>query len=171
MHNVGEKVVYSSNGVMEIVDIREELVLDAPKKYYVLCAYGAQSASQTASQTFVPVDNEKLVSKMRPLLTREEVMEIIGSLDSIPAAEWIRDNRARSESFKVTIEEGDRVKMISMIKLINKTAERRAEEGKKNYLADENAMQRAEKLLYSEFATVLGIDESDIPDFIEKHRG
>ena len=167
MHNVGEKVVYSSNGVMEIVDIREELVLDAPKKYYVLCAHGTQSGSQT----FVPVDNEKLVAKMRPLLTREEVMEIIGSLDSIPVADWIGDNRARSESFKCTIEEGDRVKMISMIKLINETAKRRAEEGKKNYLADENAMQRAEKLLYSEFATVLGIEESAVPEFIEKHRG
>ena len=42
--------------------------------------------------------------------------------------------------------------------------------GKKNYLADEGAMVKAEKLLYSELATVFGIDESEVTDFVEKNR-
>lgn len=30
-------------------------------------------------------------------------------------------------------------------------------------------MQKAEKLLYSEFSAVLGIPENEIPDFIARH--
>ncbi len=166
MHKIGDKVVYSSYGVMEIVDIREESVLNSLQRYYILETPG----SRALSQTFIPVDNEKLTSKMRPLLSEERVLEIIHSIDSIPEAEWISDNRARSESFKSVVESGDHVKMIAMIKLVSKTGRRREEEGKKNYLADENAMQKAQKLLYSEFSTVLGIPESEIAEFIEKEK-
>ncbi len=166
MHKIGDKVVYSSYGVMEIVDIRDESVLNSTQRYYILRA----NSSRSESQTFVPVDNEKLVSKMRPLISKVRILEIIKKIDSIPEAEWINDNRARSESFKATIESGDHEKMIAMIKLITKTGERRMQEGKKNYLADENAMQKAEKLLYSEFATVLGIDDSELAEFIESHK-
>ncbi len=166
MRKIGDKVVYSSYGVMEIVDIREEIVLDNSQKYYILEA----PDTQPGSQTFIPVNNDKLVSKMRSLLTKDEVYEMVRSIDSIPTADWIADNRARSEWFKSIIEEGDRIKMISMIKLITKTAERRAEEGKKNYLADENAMHKAQKLLYSEIASVMGISEDEVPEFIKNNK-
>ena len=166
MPKIGEKVVYSSYGVMEVVDIREETFIDTAQCYYVLSPSGAQAGSMT----FVPVNNAQLVAKMKPLLSENEIYSIIKNLESIPEAEWIPDNRARNESFKATIEEGDRIKMISMIKLIRKTGERRAGEGKKNYLADESAMQKAEKLLYSEIATVFGIDESSVPEFIEENK-
>jgi len=166
MRKIGDKVVYSSYGVMEIVDIREETVLSSKNKYYILESVD----SFGGSQTFVPVENEQLVAKMRPLIEREALIELIRSLDDIPEAKWIPENRARAESFRQTIESGDHIRIISMIKLIKKTGERRVLEGKKNYLADENAMNKAKKLLYSEFATVLSIDESEVPDFIERER-
>lgn len=165
MHKIGERVVYGSFGVMEIVDVREEKVLDFIRKYYVL----EPISGGNGSQTFVPVENEKLVANMRPLLTKEEVLEFIRSMDSLPMAEWIQDNRARSERFKATIESGDRAGMISMIKLVKATGVRRAAEGKKNYLADENAMHKAEKLLFSEIAAVMGISEEDVIDFIKNN--
>lgn len=166
MYKIGEKIVYSSYGVMEIVDLREELVVNAPMRYYVL----VDPTSRSGSQVFVPADNEELVKKMRPMLSRDEIYSIIRTLDDIPLLDWTPDNRARAERYKGIIEQGDRVKMISMIKLIKKTAERRVAEGKKNYLADEGAMVKAEKLLYSELATVFGIDESEVTDFVEKNR-
>ena len=57
--------------------------------------------------------------------------------------------------------------MLSMIDSVYKTGIRREEEGKKNYIADENSMKRAEKLINTEFALVLGIPESDVPEFIK----
>ena len=166
MHKIGEKVVYGSFGVMEIVDKRIEKVIDISREYYILESVGGGGGSQT----FVPVDNEKLVANMRPLLTKEEVIEFVRSLDSVQPAEWISDNRARSERFKSLIESGDRAGMVSMIKLVRLTGIRRAEEGKKNYLVDENAMNKAEKLLNSEIATVMGISLEEVPDFIKNNK-
>lgn len=162
MRSIGEKVVYGSYGVMEIVDIREEKVMDLLRKYYVLEPVGRGSDSQT----FIPVDNESLVSQMHPLLTKNEIIEILGAAGNMPPLKWIADNRQRSEQFKAIIESGDRAAMLTMIGSIHKTGERRNEEGKKNYLADENAMHKAEKILNTEFSIVLGIPEEDVPKFI-----
>lgn len=166
MHKIGDNIVYGSNGVMTVIDIREEEVLDTLRKYYVLQPYGVRSASLT----FVPIDNKALVAQMRPLLSREDVLEIIHSIDDVPETEWVKDNRIRSERFKSIMESGDRTKIISMIGAIYRSGLRRLEEGKKNYLSDENMMHKAEKLLYSEFALVLGIPEEDIPAFIESEK-
>ena len=164
MLGVGDNVVYGSNGVMTIVDIRDETVGDVARKYYVLRAAGAHSDSLT----FVPVDNESLVSMMRPLLTKKEILDILHSQDDAAGLEWVKDNRARSERFKKIIDSGDRAKIIAMIRSIYKTGLRRSEEGKKNYLSDENTMHRAEKLIASEFSIVLGIPEEEVPECLAR---
>jgi CarD family transcriptional regulator len=166
MYSIGENVVYGASGVMSVVDIREETVGDVCRRYYVLKA----PQDGNASLTFVPVDNEKLTSAMRPLISKEEVLAIIKEIDSIPEAEWIGDNRRRQESFKRIIESGDHRTIISMIKSIYSSGVRREEEGKKNYLVDDAAMHKAEHVLYSEFSLVLGIPEEDIPEFISVNK-
>lgn len=165
MHCVGDKIVYGSNGIMEIVDIREESIGDVARNYYVLKDLRVNSLCQT----FVPVDNEKLVGTMRPILTKNEVMGIICRIKSIPAAEWQDDNRIRTEKFRNVIESCDTEGMIAIIKAIYEHGIKRQEEGKKNYLADENLLRKAERMLYAEFATVLGIDENEVRDFIAEH--
>ena len=165
MHGIGERVIYGANGVMEIVDIREETVADVSRKYYVL--RDLNSASD--SQIFVPVDNKKLVSSMRPLLTKEEAMDMIRRIKTIPEAEWKSDNRIRSEKFREVIESGDRDGMIAIIKAVYENGLKRQEEGKKNYLADENIMKKAEKVIYSELSMVLGIPENEVANFITEN--
>ena len=65
------------------------------------------------------------------------------------------------------MESGDRVGMIAMIKAINEHGIRRSEEGRKNFLADETAKQKALKLLSSEIAIVLGISDDEALDFTD----
>ena len=163
MHNIGEYVVYGGNGVMTVVDIREEAFGGDMRPYYVLREVGTSSASLT----FVPTDNERLVSLMRPLLTRDEIYEIIHSLRNLPDCTWAKDSRSRSELFKRIMESGDRGGILAMIRTIYKAGLRREEEGKKNFISDENAMHKAEKLVYSEFSLVLGIPEEEIPELIK----
>ena len=165
MHCLGDRIIYGSNGIMEIVDIREESIGDARRKYYVLKDFRENSSLQT----FVPVDNERLVSTMRNLLTKAEVIELISRIKSIPEAEWQTDNRRRTEKFRCIIESGDAESIISVIKAIYLNGIKRRKEGKKNYLADENVMKKAERMLYEEFSAVLGIPENEVRDFIEKH--
>lgn len=157
MRNIGEYVLYGAAGVMTIVDIREESIGDVSRKYYVL----RTASSRTDSLTFVPADNEKLITAMRPLLTAEELDYLISDAKNIQPCDWIEANRHRSEVFKTVMESGDRVGMIAMIKAINEHGIRRSEEGRKNFLADETAKQKALKLLSSEIAIVRGISDEE----------
>ena len=163
MYRIGDKVVYGALGVMEIIEITDQTVGDVTRKYYVMKEY----SSNSPSLTYVPLDNETLTSQMKPLLTKDEIVEVIRKAKNSPPLEWIEDNRARSEAYKKILSTADRALMLSMIDSVYKTGIRREEEGKKNYIADENSMRRAEKLINTEFALVLGIPESDVPEFIK----
>ncbi len=162
MYNIGDKVLYGALGVMEIVDITDQTVADVTRKYYVL----KEISSASSSLTYIPVENGELVAQMKPLLTKEEIIDVIKEAKASPALDWVEDNRARSEVYKRILASGDRVKMLVMINSIYRTGKRREEEGKKNYIADENTMKRAEKIVYSEFSLVLGMPECEVQEFI-----
>ena len=165
MYKIGDMVVYGANGVLTVIDIRDEEIGDKIRTYYVL-----ESASGSKdSLIFVPVDNEQLVASIRPLLSRNEVEKIISDIPTIPECEWIRDNRRRSENLKRIIDSADQRAIIGAMKSIHTTGLRRMAEGKKNYLADEGALQKAQYVLYSEFSIVLGVDYSDVISYI-RHR-
>lgn len=163
MYGIGDKIVYGALGVMEITDITDQTVGDVTRRYYVLKEY----SSQSSSLTYVPLENEALVSQMKPLLTKDEIVEVIRAAKNSPGLDWIEDNRARSESYKKILATADRALLLSMIESVYKTGQRREEEGKKNYIADENTMRKAEKLINTEFSLVLGIPESEVPEFIK----
>ena len=164
MHKIGDKVLYGSGGVMTIVDIREESIGDISRSYYVL----HPTLVRSDSLTFVPTDNENLVASMRPLLTGDEISALLEEAKTVAPVDWIKDNRPRSDAFKKIMESGDRLKMISMIRAIDENAKLREAEGKKNFISDENAKQKALRLLYSEFSVVLGITEEETATLLEK---
>ena len=162
MYSIGDNVLYGANGVMTVVDIRDELVGATAQRYYILRAYGTRSESLI----YVPVDNERLVLAMRPLLTPEQAKELIYGQAELPVIEWITDNRARGERFKAIVESGDRAAMLAMIKMVHESGLAREREGKKNFLTDENIKTKAEKILITELALVLGVSEQEIPSFV-----
>ena len=162
MRCVGEKIVYGGVGLMEIVDVREESFADVPRKYYVL----REVSSSSDSQTFVPVDNQRLTSSMYPILTKEEACSLLSRISSIRCLEWHNDNRIRAEKFKAIIDSGNREGLLSLIKTVHEANSCRRKEGKKKSLADENALRKAEKLLYSELAEVLDITEAEVAEMI-----
>lgn len=164
MHKIGDKIMYGAGGVMTIVDIREESIGDVCRSYYIL----RPTLARAESFTYVPVDNENLVSFMRPLLTKEEILDLLHSAKDLPPIDWVNENRARQEYFKKIMESGDRARIIAMIRAIEENGLRREAEGKKNFLSDENARAKAEKLLYSEFSVVLGIPEEEAKNFFER---
>lgn len=163
MYGIGDKVVYGAFGVMEIVDITEQTVGDTPRKYYVMKEY----SSQSPSLTYVPLDNEALVGQMQPLLNADEISAVVVKAKDMTPLEWIEDNRARSESYKKILSSSDRALMIAMIETVYRTGLRREEEGKKNYIADENIMKKAQKIISEEFSIVLGIPENEVSELIK----
>ena len=162
MYGIGDRVVYGAFGVMEIVDIVDQTFGDVIKQYYVMKEF----SSPSNSLTYVPLDNVALTEQMKPLLTKEEIVEVIRASKNAPPLDWIDDNRTRSEFYKKLLSTSDRLKLLCMIDAVKKTGVRREAEGKKNYIADENSMHRAQKLIATEFALVLGIPESEVSNFI-----
>lgn len=163
MYKAGDKVLYGTIGIMEICDVTDQTVGDVTKKYYVLKEYGAP----TASYTYVPLDSELLLSQMKPLLTSDEAEGLIADCKSIPPLEWDEDSRRRADKYKSIIASGDRRGMIAMIKSIYLMGKKRVEAGRKNYLADENSMNKVSKLLLTELAIVLGVSEESLPVLTE----
>lgn len=163
VHTIGEKIVYGSSGVMKIVDIRSEELMGTVREYYVL----GEVNSQSAALTYVPRDNEKLVGAMRPLLSPDEARELIAEAADISPLEWDADNRVRNEKFRAVMESGNRRELFGMIKAIREMGKLRLAEGKKNYLSDEHALAKAERLLYSELAEVLARPENEIAELLK----
>ena len=166
MHQIGDKIIYGAVGVMTIVDIREESIGDISRSYYVLKA----TFTNSDSLTFVPADNERLVAFMHPLLSKDELAELIRRADKVEPLLWIEGNRQRTEYFKRVMESGDRRQIIAMINAIDECGRRREAEGKKNFITDENARHKAQRLLYSELAVVLDIPEEDVAGVVNSEK-
>ena len=157
MYKIGENLVYASNGVMCVVDIRDEQIGDTSRSYYVLrSAFG-----KSESLVFVPTDNDRLTSLMHPILTRDEAEKFLSLPIDLSLIEWNENSRARTEYFKRVIESGERARILAMIRAIYESGLRREAQGKKNFLSDETVKQRAEKLLSSELSIVLSISEDE----------
>ena len=69
MFQVNDMVLYGTNGVCRVVDIDERDCGGRMVEYYILKPIYASN-----STVFVPVNNEKLTSKMRYVLTEAEKM-------------------------------------------------------------------------------------------------
>lgn len=157
----GTKVIYGASGVCTISDYREEDFGTGRKLYCVLTPSGEKSSADI----FVPADNETLMNKIKVILSPEEINALI---DRIPEEnmDWIDDSRERGAAFEKIISCGDRLKIAVLIKSIYLRKKECASEGKKIGIADERVMRSAERLLFEEFAAVLGIEPDDVRGFI-----
>lgn len=160
MLELNSYVIYGDNGVCLVADKRKEKFAGVIREYYILKPQGNEGAT-----LFVPTDNEELLSKMRAILSKKEILDIIHSLpgDEIP---WEEDNKVRGEYYDEVFDRGDRRELLLLIKALYTHKKVRKEEGKKLWTIDENAMKHAESLVYEEFATVLGIKPEEVVDFI-----
>lgn len=160
MYSIGQRVVYSSSGVCTVADIRPESFTGEQKEYYVL-----EPVFGTSSFIFVPLDNEKLLSRMRPLMTREQIFDLIRAIPD-EETEWIPENRIRAQAFQQILLDGEPRALLRMTKMIHRRKGELARRGKKNLMADETVFKRAEKILCGEIASVLGITPDEVHPLI-----
>jgi CarD family transcriptional regulator len=161
MLSVGDSFIYDGHGICELMEIREMNIDDETRPYYVLKpVFGNGLAT-----LYVPVGNENLKTKMRRLLSTDEIHGFIGGMpgeDSI----WIEDKRKRKEFYKEILSNGDRVLLVRLIKAVFLHRQKLNAMGRKLYVSDEQFMRDAEKMLYDEFAYVLGMKREDVLSFI-----
>lgn len=158
---VGQKVVYGSHGVCLILDTEIRSISRKKVEYFVL-----EPVEHPGTRFYVPVQNEVAVSKLRPLLSKEELVALIRS-EKASADCWIPDENHRKQHYRTLINSGDRCALIAMVQTLYRQKQIQIASGRKFHLCDENFLHDAEKLLSSEFSLVLGIPLSDIGEYIQ----
>ena len=156
MFSVGDYVIYDTNGVCKISGTEENDLGGDTVEYFVL-----QPVFDANSTFFVPKNNQALMKKMRPLLTDEEINDI---LDSVPEynSMWIDDYNERKQRYHEILNQGDRIELAGLIKSLYIHRSLQQKKGKKLHQSDEIFLKQAEKQLYTEFSLVLGLEPDDV---------
>lgn len=160
MYNVDDTVLYGTAGVCRIIEMTQKSLLGVNHQYYVL-----EPIYQENSKIFVPINNEKLVAKIRRILSVDEIHEIIKEV-STEDFEWIEDERERKTLYKESLDNADCRTLIHLLKNIHNHKIKMKSIGKKLYAIDERFLKDAEKLIYEEIAHVLKIRASQVLPFI-----
>ncbi len=157
----GRYVMYRGSEICRIEGFEEKSFDGVSKREYcVLVPAGAHG-----SKYYVP--RECADTKLRSLLTRDEVLELIdGMKGDMP--DWGENDPNRRERVNSVLSGGDYRLVISLLHSLYLEKHKRTEMGKKLLAADEKAMRSAEQLINREFAFVLEIPENEITQFISE---
>ncbi|MGI6105398.1 MAG: CarD family transcriptional regulator [Raoultibacter sp.] len=163
MFEVGCTVLYGNEGVCTVKDITSKEMGGSLRKYYVL-----EPVYQRKTTVFVPVDNERLASKMRNIVTSDEISSILAAVPTktIP---WIADHATRKEVYKEAITRGDCCELLRMCLTLHKRKDELAEQRRKLSVADGNFLKSAEKMVFDEFASALHIPPEQVLPIIRSH--
>lgn len=162
MYEIGDVVVFGAEGLCRIEEITEKKFEKEKIKYYVL-----RQLDRENSVNYVPVNNEKSVSKMREVLTENEIRQII-SEDIPETSGWIENNRERQLAFKEIILYGDSRDLIRLVRDLHIRRKEQAARGKKLHAADERIFKDAENIVFEEIAYALKIPRENVMDFISE---
>lgn len=160
MYQVGETVFYGTEGVCRVEEIRQMRVNRENTEYYVL-----RPIYREGSTVFVPVKNELLVSRMRPLLTAEQIDKMIDEVNEADE-DWIDDASERKAAFQQILLSADRRDLLSMVRRLHLRRQNLETVGKRLRTNDEQMLRDAEKLLADEFSVVLNVKPREVPAYI-----
>lgn len=165
MFNIGEYIVYGMNGVCRVEEIGPMSLsgVDSDKMYYTLLPLYTKG-----SRVFTPVDNQKVV--MRPVISEQEVCQLIDDIQNIEEIE-VTDDKRRELAYKEAVKSCDCRELIRIINTTRKRKEERLAQGKKMSACDERYLKQAQDTLYGEFAISLKIEKGEVEDFISSRIG
>ena len=160
MFKIGDTVVYGTEGVCKISDIGKSDFsnMDTDRLYYILTPQ-----SHKGSKIYVPCDNDILVSKMKNVMKKSEIVKILKDRTIIP--EWIADSRQRNRAFKEIITAYDREKMFGLARLLC-DIKKSSDNAKRLYASDEEILKKLITIVYTELSLVSEVSMDEIPAII-----
>lgn len=146
---IGQLVRYGQDGVCEIREVKKIDSGAGEASYYAL-----SPLFKADSVVYVPRDNAELTARMRPLLTPDEIRDLLDRAEKAPCP-WNRDFRKRSEESRRALMSSDRLDALVMIKSILAHKRELIRIGKNVHTTDDYFLRDAERLIYNEIAFVL----------------
>lgn len=160
---IGDTVLFGTEGVFVIDQITQKEIGGKTADYYAL-----KSCGKDNSIIYLPLENQTLIGKVRPLLTKAEICGLLTKMSDFDDF-WIEDNKIRKEKFQEILQAGDREKLIQLASTIYKHQQDMKLKHRKLSMSDERILKEAERIISMEFAYVLNIDRSDVPQYIQSH--
>ncbi len=162
MFEVGDVIVYGSNGVCRVKSISPSK--DQKEKgrlYYEL------SPVYRDCVIYTPADNQKVF--MRPVISREDAEALIDEIPSICAQGYHnRVLRQLTEHYEEAIRSHDCRELVRMLMSLYSKRQELESQKRKFGLVDERYMKRAEELLHGELAVALGLEIEEVQPYIEQ---
>ncbi|WP_294579406.1 CarD family transcriptional regulator [uncultured Thomasclavelia sp.] len=159
MYQIGDSFLYGREGVCKITDIVTRQIKGEDKQYYVL------EPQDQHIKIFIPVDNNQAVSKMRRVLSKEDIYKLIKAMPDNETI-WIEDKNVRKQKYNNIIINGDHEQLVKLIKTLYLHREEKLKSGKNFHVQDQQFLDTCEKILYDEFSTVLNIKPDQVIPFI-----
>ena len=159
--SVGDCVVYAGNGICRINDIRTEKFSDMEERLY----YVMNSVYDDKAKFYLPVHMDGSCEKLRPLLSRDEILSVIDKSEDI-GAQWIENDESRTAVFEDVLKSRDISKILWLIKILHVHKAEMRESGKKFRACDEKILAAAERGVKEEFAFVLGLRRDGVIPYI-----
>ena len=161
MFDVGEYVVFGSDGVCEVESIGPLDMEGISKEtiYYTLIPVGKTGNGKI----YAPVNGKR--TTIRRIIDKEGADRLIDDIKNIGKL-TITDEKKREERYKEVIHNCDLREVIQLMKEIRARKEMRDAIGKKLTALDERYFGIAENCLYSELSFPLEMDKTQIKDYI-----
>ena len=156
MFEIGDKIIYGENGVctVEKIDALPMAGSSRDKVYYHLSPFVGTGIY------FAPVDSNVF---MRPVMSREEAEALIAAMPGIAPA-VCNDNRFNHVDafYKDLFRQHSCEALVAIVKGLRQ----RMSERKTKSSRAEATMKRAKDILHGELSVALGIDISEVEDYI-----
>ena len=162
MYQIGDCVVYGVHGVCRVIGMEKQLVNRKRSLYMVL-----QPLAQTESRFYLPTENPTAMAKLKTVMTKEALVELLAS-DQVRQEEWIPDENRRKQYYRELIGSGDRVSLMRMITNLYRYKQTQLDAGRKFHQSDDNFLRDAERLLSSEIALVMELSQEDARNYLRE---
>ena len=152
---IGDCVHYGAHGVCRVCGRESKDFGRSKREYFALRPTGNENIL-----LYLPVDAEPVKVKVRRLMSRQEILDLVHRTAQ-PPAPWISDSKLRREAWNKVLRSGDSAELIGMVRSLH-AHEQELPEGKQLPMSDLEMMHVAERQLYSEFSFVLHIREDQV---------
>ncbi|MGI6270400.1 MAG: CarD family transcriptional regulator [Candidatus Howiella sp.] len=162
MFQVNDTILYGAHGVCKITGETTKTIGSDRMEYLVLSPIYSEH-----STIYVPKNNQTLLSRMHPLLSKAEIEKILSAV-SADKTPWSDASVPNQEDYRELLSSGDRKALLCTVKRISAHRKELQSRGKKLHIADERFLKEAQKMISDEFAFCLGIAPEDVASFIRR---
>ena len=162
MYQTGQKVIYGVHGICSVTGTETRRLGKTKSEFYVL-----QPINMPDSRYYIPADSPAALAKLHPLMTRQEVLDMLHS-DRVRNSVWVPDENQRKQRYREILAEADRAEILSMICCIHRHRREQLRLGKRLHQCDEGFLKDAQKLMNAELSYIMGLEPDQIVPFIRK---